>query len=521
MSSNHQNRPFERLLLLVLVLVLVALAGFLLFRQYKSQIDHWLAKKKTERDLRVGPPFVYPPDRADKVQILNLLKARKFQELTTLLEGYQKDFERDYRTEYTVFDAFDAFSTDGPLIEPYLNEWVSQMPQSFCPYLARGCHYKGRGWASRGGEYAYETSDEQFAGMESYFSKALKDFDAALKINPNLLNAYANSGDISSAMGTAKSPEQWFREAEKRMPYSVLLRTFYMGRLMPRWGGSREEMEAFADECDRLAPHNSNLKVLRGYIHYDKASLLCSDKQNAAAVKEFTRALEYGEFYLYLEYRGGCLGALGKHEEALSDLDRALKLRPQRLEILTFRAEELVDLKRFQEAREMYNLVASMDPEYQRFLSSRNWAVRRMDYLAYEHVKKKRLQEGLRILNEAQQLEPANFEPYYYRANVHYLQHDLAAALTDVDKAVELNPHEFRPRTLKNYYLAEQAQWDQIIQDMDAYLAIEPKSGGAYFDRARAKELKKDVEGAAADFARACELGHKDACKKVQTSSNH
>src|SRR5262249_34921668 len=136
--------------------------------------------------LPVGPDFVYPPDKADKPAILDLLKAHKFQELTTLLEGYQKDFERDFRTEYTVSDAFYAFSTEGSAFESDLDEWIKELPDSYCAHLARGIHSPRRGWASRGTAYAGDTSHEQFQGMEGYFVKALPDLEFAQKKNPNL-----------------------------------------------------------------------------------------------------------------------------------------------------------------------------------------------------------------------------------------------------------------------------------------------------------------------------------------------
>lgn len=505
---------------LILIAILATLVGYIGIRRYLAYAEIKRMKYISEHGLPVGPPFVYPPDRADKIQLLNLLKAEKFQELTTLLEEYQKDFERDFRTEYTVFDAFDAFSTEGPMIEPYLDEWVSRMPHSYCPYLARGAHYNSRGWASRGYGYASETSEKQFEGMELYFEKAQKDFDSALKINPNLLTAYVFSGDISSASGKGKSPEQWFREGEKRMPYSLMLRTFYMGRLAPKWGGSYSEMEDFADECDRVSPHNPNLKVLRGYIHYDKGMSVCGS-DDASAVKEFTKALKYGEFYLYLEARARCIGNLQKNKEAMADLDRAVKLRPQRIDMLLMRAERLIELKRFQEGRNVYNLVSQLDPESRDYLRRKDYSVGRIDFFSFELYNANHLREAMNTVNEAQQLDPTSWGPYYFRAGIYYAMHDRTAAFSEINKAIELCNYEFSPYTTRNHFLKDEKNWDQIIKYMDEYIAVGSDKREAYFQRAWAEKSKGDVSAAQADFKKACELGQTEACGQVQTSPNH
>lgn len=500
---------------IILVAILAGLAGFIGIRKYLAYAEIQQARFIAEHGFPVGPSFEYPPDRADKVQILDLLKARKFEKLTALLDGYQKDFVRDFRTEYTVFDAFDAFSTQGPLIEPYLDEWVSQMPDSYCPYLARGCHYKGRGWADRGTGIASETSSEQFAGMQFYFEKAQKDLDIALKLNPNLLNAYVFSSDISSATSTGKTPEQWFREGEKHMPYSLMLRISYLGRLSPRWGGSYREMASFADESDRLISHNPNFRVLGGYVEFDRGSLLCASGKDAAAVEYFTKALKHGEFYLYLEYRARCLGNLGKEREALLDLDRAVKLRPQRIDILLSRADRLVELKKYHEARETLSLVSRLDPESKDYLDKRGYLVGRMDYHSYQLFVSHHLEEALKILDEAEQVDPSNWGPYYYKAGIFYEQHEVDSAFANINKAIELAGDSFDPYTTRNHFLADQRKWDEIIKHMDEYIAIRPGNGQAYLERGWARKFKNELDAARADFEKACELGNNNACKEI------
>lgn len=54
------------------------------------------------------------PFTADKLEILQMLRARKFQDLDERLKSYQQAFEKDPLAEPNVVLAFDAFSCPIP-----------------------------------------------------------------------------------------------------------------------------------------------------------------------------------------------------------------------------------------------------------------------------------------------------------------------------------------------------------------------------------------------------------------------
>ena len=82
--------------------------------------------------------------------------------LTEQLEIYQAQFEKDFRYEYHVWDAFQAFNTTRPEWEILFDAWFETSPESFAPHLARAIYYQERGSNSRGSKWAKDTTEEQF-----------------------------------------------------------------------------------------------------------------------------------------------------------------------------------------------------------------------------------------------------------------------------------------------------------------------------------------------------------------------
>src|SRR5262249_50753706 len=149
-------------LFMIVIGIAVPILFFLKLRDQKSATTK-IAHNST---LPMGTNFDYPVSKADPIQILGLFKDRKYDELDSLLQQYQKDLEHDFRTEYTVFDAFDSFSNVNPKLEPFFDEWISKAPGSFAPYVARGVYCMEKGWKARGDKWASDTSDKQFQAMD-------------------------------------------------------------------------------------------------------------------------------------------------------------------------------------------------------------------------------------------------------------------------------------------------------------------------------------------------------------------
>src|ERR1700741_3699689 len=81
----------------------------------------------------VGGPLkiLTPPFTADKAELIQELRDRKFQVLDTQLNAYQKGFEENVLEEGNLAIAFDAFSFTDAALSSTLDEWVKSESASY------------------------------------------------------------------------------------------------------------------------------------------------------------------------------------------------------------------------------------------------------------------------------------------------------------------------------------------------------------------------------------------------------
>jgi hypothetical protein len=121
-------------------------------------------------------------------EILKLLKAKQYDKLESIFNDFQKEYEKDFSKEDLIITAFDAFKTKS--LDEYLSEWISAKPKSAYALLARATYFMNTGWEHRGTKLAKDTSEAQFAKMEEYFEKSLRDINSSILLNPMITNGH-------------------------------------------------------------------------------------------------------------------------------------------------------------------------------------------------------------------------------------------------------------------------------------------------------------------------------------------
>ena len=120
-----------------------------------------------------------------------------------------------------------------------------------------------------------------------------------------------------------------------------------MESLYPRWGGSHEMMEEFAQESQALVKENPYMHWLLGSIDADEGETLGIHREFAQSIAAVTQAIQKGGDYSGFYFiRGESYGQIGSWERALEDFDRADELSPQDPELLIRRAYTLAQLKK-------------------------------------------------------------------------------------------------------------------------------------------------------------------------------
>src|SRR5947208_2821454 len=126
-----------------------------------------------------------------------------------------------------------------------------------------------------------------------------------------------------------------------------------------------------------------------------------------------------------------------------------------------------------------------------------------------EKAKNGDLDGAMTDFNRAIDLNPKDDAPYYNRAQARRMKNDTAGAIADYTRAIELgstNPAAYNNRGNAR---AENKDRDGAIADYTRAIELKPDYARAYYNRAVAKKDKGDANGAAEDFKRARQLDPK------------
>jgi len=164
------------------------------------------------------------------------------------------------------FYPFEAFIVDVPdartaTFVKKLDEWAAQAAGDPIPLLLRAQYYVDAGWYRRGTYIVSATPSENLAAFTDYMTRALKDVDAAIKLDGTNPYGYRLKLKIMLDLGRPDA-KAWFTAAIAAYPDYSTLYFSMLDYLSPKWGGSVEEMYRFVDYYAGRAPEDSPLKML-------------------------------------------------------------------------------------------------------------------------------------------------------------------------------------------------------------------------------------------------------------------
>jgi len=322
--------------------------------------------------VRLAPPF-----SANKLSILASLRQKDFTGLDSKFEQYQQAFEKTPAAELNEKLAFDSFATDDPSVGDLIEEWIIARPNSFAAHMAMGSYFSWRGWHTRGAGFADQTPSGQFDKMGKFFAQSAEETKMALKLRPKLSIAYAVLLGEARGQSDRTIHQALESDALREIPASFVIREEVMESLYPRWGGSHEMMEEFAQESQALVKENPYMHWLLGSIDADEGETLGIHGELDQSIATLTRAIEkggdYSGFYLI---RGESYVHSSSFEQGLADFDRANELSPQDPELLILRADVLARLGKPKEVLADLQFVSFFEAPNENSTQLHDWAVK-------------------------------------------------------------------------------------------------------------------------------------------------
>jgi tetratricopeptide (TPR) repeat protein len=195
-------------------------------------------------------------------------------------------------------------------------------------YAARGAYKAQQGFFARGDASAGDTPQSNIDEMQRLHHEAAKDLQIAIAANPHLTPAYTFLLRMAKTSSMPFTAKEMLDQAEKTDKRSFYVRHEYIVSLQPRWGGSHEEMSAYAKSALKYADLNPRIWSLQGAADADRGEEQYRAGDYVAAVKLYTKALRFGDSLAWLKDRAACYCYQDKSAEAIADYRRVLSYDP-------------------------------------------------------------------------------------------------------------------------------------------------------------------------------------------------
>lgn len=179
---------------------------------------------------------------------------------TLLAEGNADELDAMFAADlerHFVEDGFseaihgDFYLFDGSAqSERLASEWVAKSPGSAFALAARGNHYLQAARKARAARPTHRMPASDIARMREFTAKAVADFNAALEIEPRLIEAYNGLAHVGTIGSDGLAEQRGLAKGLELDRYCAALNLQAMWALMPRWGGSRGAMQALAEQLE-------------------------------------------------------------------------------------------------------------------------------------------------------------------------------------------------------------------------------------------------------------------------------
>ena len=335
-------------------------------------------------------------------------------------------------------------------------------------------------------------SAEFFKGLmsqkEKDYSKAIKHYSNAIKLNPQMVSAYNNRGAAYSDTGAYDCAIEDLNKAIELNPNDA---NAYTNRGAAY--SERSENDRAIEDLNKaieLNPNNAKAYNNRGNAYgstgaYDRA------------IEDLNKAIELNpndaEAY---NNRGNAYGSKGAYDRAIEDLNKAIELNPNNAEAYNNRGNAYSDTGAYDRAIADYNKAIELNPDYAEAYNNRG----------ITHSEKGAYDRAIKDYNKAIDLNPNDSDTYNNRGVAYYGIGEIDCAIKDYNKAIALNSEFTEAYYNRGLVYRDKGEYDHAIEDYSKAIALNPDYIEAYNNRGIAYNLDDKPDSAIKNFNKAIEL---------------
>lgn len=277
------------------------------------------------------------------------------------------------------------FRSSSAALDRVVEHWLDQVPNSAHALAARGISAVARASQSRGEDTTDNTPVRDLDKMRAALANARRDLEQALATNPRIVPAYVALLKVARLGGDDTLAQRTLDAALRVDPSGYFARAEFITGLEPRWGGSFEAMDRFADSVASQVAENPRLAVLRTTALAARGLPFYWDKDYRTALQHFERGLTEAADLFYLDVARYAAGQAGDDARAVELISQYLRFAPSEARMLGDRAFHLERLGRDEWAQADYAKALRTNPRSPKALRGYvNLLVKRNDDAAAE-----------------------------------------------------------------------------------------------------------------------------------------
>jgi tetratricopeptide (TPR) repeat protein len=319
--------------------------------------------------------------------------------------------------------------------------------------------------------------------------EAIASYDEALKIKPDKDEAWNNRGIALGHLGRLEEAIISFDNALKIKPDDHEAwnnRGSALGNL-----GRLEEAIASYDNALKFKPDSHEAS-------YNRGTALVTLGRLEEAIASYDNALKFKpDKHEAWHNRGSALGTLGRFEEAIASYDNALKFKPDDHEAWHNRGIALGTLGRFEEAIASYDEALKIKPDYHEAWYNRGYALFNLG----------RFEEAIASYDNALKIKPDYHEAWNNRGIALFNLGRLEEAIASYDNALKFKPDYHYAWFSRGNALRQLGRLEEAIASCDEALKIKPDDASAYFNKACYYALQENIPLALDNLKQAINLG--------------
>ncbi|PXX37903.1 hypothetical protein DFR42_11463 [Undibacterium pigrum] len=264
----------------------------------------------------------YADEEHEQNILVAMLWRGEFKKLdVTLGSGFAQNHAGRLKSN-TLYARFATLSRLDKDFGKQFDSWVKSSQLGYA-HLARGMFLQEQAWEARGGKFAAETSKAQFAGFHKLSAQARIDFN---KANEKIMACAMCAGELignNKALSMQADDANLLKAAIKQDPSLYSPAYAYLGTLLPQWGGSFEQIEAFIINIGKATGDQVLVEQLKSRLCYYRGNAIYKGDPEGARVW-FEKGLNSQPYQLLVNELALMYAKKNNHQQSIILLEKSL-----------------------------------------------------------------------------------------------------------------------------------------------------------------------------------------------------